>query len=414
MARTAFATPEGPDDGAHSAAFERRKRPRRNRGEGGLHWDAKRKRWIASVTVGYTPAGKRIVRRGSGRTKTEAKAKLKEILRDHDDGFAIAPHDYTVADAVNDWLSYGLNGRDESTIKTRRILANQHVIPALGARKLRELSADDVDRWLAEKALTLSTRTLRDIRSILKRSVARAQARDKVKRNVVLLCEVPKGQQGRPSKSLTLAQAEAVLDAATGTAMHAYVVLSLLTGARTEELRALTWSHVDLIGKPERPGAPAEPPSIKVWRSVRAGGDTKTKKSRRTIALPARCVEALEAHRERQRVARKAAGKAWQDNDLVFASRVGTPLDAANVRREFRKVIERAGLSPKDWTPREMRHSFVSLLSDSGVPLENISRLVGHSGTGVTETVYRHQIRPVIEDGAAAIDRIFPGTATKP
>lgn len=46
--------------------------------------------------------------------------------------------------------------------------------------------------------------------------------------------------------------------------------------------------------------------------------------------------------------------------------------------------------------PREMRHSFVSLLSDSGVPLENISRLVGHSGTGVTETVYRHQIRSVL------------------
>jgi integrase len=210
---------------------------------------------------------------------------------------------------------------------------------------------------------------------------------------------VPKGQRGRPSKSLTLPQAEAVLKAAEGTPMHAYIVLSLLTGARTEELRALTWSHVDLEG---------QPPSIKVWRSVRAGGDTKTKKSRRTIALPARCVDALRAHQERQQVARKAAGDAWQDNDLVFASRVGTKLDAANVRREFRKVIKKAGLPPEDWTPREMRHSFVSLLSDSGVPLENISRLVGHSGTAVTETVYRHQIRPVIEDGAEAINRIFP------
>ncbi len=47
------------------------------------------------------------------------------------------------------------------------------------------------------------------------------------------------------------------------------------------------------------------------------------------------------------------------------------------------------------------------MLSDDGVPLEQISRLVGHSGTTVTELVYRKQIRPVVDDGAAAMDRIF-------
>ncbi|NBE99504.1 hypothetical protein FE391_38350 [Nonomuraea sp. KC401] len=49
----------------------------------------------------------------------------------------------------------------------------------------------------------------------------------------------------------------------------------------------------------------------------------------------------------------------------------------------------------------------MSVLSDSGVPIEDISRLVGHSDTVVTETVYRHQIRPVIMLGAAAMDKIF-------
>jgi integrase len=60
------------------------------------------------------------------------------------------------------------------------------------------------------------------------------------------------------------------------------------------------------------------------------------------------------------------------------------------------------------WTPREMRHSFVSLLSDSGVPIESIARLVGHAGgSAVTETAYRKQIRPVLLEGAEAMDRIF-------
>ena len=279
------------------------------------------------------------------------------------------------------------------------------MIPALGARKLSELSAEDVDRWLADKAQTLSTSTLQSIRSILSRALARAQARDKVKRNVVLLCATPTGKIGRPSKALSLTEAESLLHAAEGSTMGTYVVLSLLTGARTEELRALTWTHVDLDG--DTHAAPPGPPHIMVWRSVRAGGDTKTRKSRRTLALPLRCVSELRAHRTRQAAARRLAGDGWQDNDLVCASEAGTPLDAANVRRGFRRIGDAAGLTAKDWTSRELRHSFVSLLSDSGVPIEQISRLVGHSGTAVTELVYPKQIRPVLDDGATVMDRIF-------
>ena len=92
----------------------------------------------------------------------------------------------------------------------------------------------------------------------------------------------------------------------------------------------------------------------------------------------------------------------------MFASRTGTELDAANVRRAFRKVTAAAGLNPADWTPRELRHSFVSLLSDAGVPVEKIARLVGHIGTTTTETVYRHQIRPVVTGGAEVMDQLFP------
>lgn len=83
-------------------------------------------------------------------------------------------------------------------------------------------------------------------------------------------------------------------------------------------------------------------------------------------------------------------------------------MDPSNVRREFRSALEAVpGIDPSDWTPRELRHSFVSLLSDQGVPVEEIARLVGHSSTSVTETVYRHQIRPVMEQGASAMNNIF-------
>lgn len=127
-----------------------------------------------------------------------------------------------------------------------------------------------------------------------------------------------------------------------------------------------------------------------VWRSVRATGDTKTRLSRRTLALPARCAKALVAHREAQDRLRLLAGKKWIEMGLVFTTRMGTPLDAADVRRDFRSAIRLApGIDPDAWTPRELRHSFVSLLSDSGVPIEEISRLFGHKSTLVTELVYQ-------------------------
>ena len=374
---------------------------RRGRGEGGLHWDEPRQRWIATVTIGYDARGKRITRKASGKTKTEAKEKLKELVRDNDDGLAAPAGSYTVADAVNSWLAYGLNGRNSQTVRMYRIYADTHIIPALGKRKLRQLAVEDVDRLLSDKSDSLSTRSLKIIHSILNRAVTHAQARDKVRRNVITLCSVPAGRQGRPSKSLTLDQAEAIIQASEKSPLHAYIVLSLLTGARTEELRALCWCHVDLAGNPE--ANPPLPPSIAIWRSVRAGGDTKTRKSRRTLAMAQRCADALTPlwhQRECQH--------GPECDCLVFPSRAGTPLDRHNVLRSFRKVVTAAGLNAKDWAPRELRHSFVSLLSDDGVPLENIARLVGHRTKTITETVYRQQLRPIIEDAATAMNRIFP------
>jgi site-specific recombinase XerD len=104
----------------------------------------------------------------------------------------------------------------------------------------------------------------------------------------------------------------------------------------------------------------------------------------------------------------RVCGAVGRGKELVFCTRTGTALSAGNVRRDFRTVLDQAGLVGKDWTPRELRHSFVSLLSAHDIPIENISRLVGHTNTVVTATVYRQQIRPVIQEGAIAMNDIFP------
>ena len=131
--------------------------------------------------------------------------------------------------------------------------------------------------------------------------------------------------------------------------MHAYIALCLATGIRTEEARALRWEHVS-FGDPD--AIPPVPASAAVWRSVRAHGDTKTEKSRRTLALPHMAVDALQLHKDRQDQERRTAGERWDDQDLVFATRTGAPLDAANVRREFRSRLHSRGHRPGVDTPR--------------------------------------------------------------
>ncbi|MEV4448689.1 tyrosine-type recombinase/integrase [Streptomyces mirabilis] len=376
------------------------KRARRaGHGEDTIYWDPAKNRFVGAVSLGHAPNGKRRRPKVYGKTKTEVRTKIRDLKKEMQTGVK-SPANYTVAEAVNDWLERGLKGRDDQTVGKNRTLANKHLIPLIGKAKLKDLSADDVDDWLDDRAEWLATRSLRDLLAVLRRSIQHAQRRDKAVRNVALLVTVPEGRPGRPSKALNLEQAKAVLAAARGSRLYAYLVVSLLSGVRTEEARPLTWDHVYL--------SPQEgvPPHVAVWRSVRKHGETKTRKSRRTIALPKQVVDVLEEHLRWQRQERASKGMEWSPAGRVFTTRSGEPLDAANVRRDFKAIVKKAGLEP-EWTPRELRHSFVSLLSDHGIPLERIALLVGHSSQATTEAVYRKQLRPVITEGAEAMDVIF-------
>jgi integrase len=368
--------------------------------------------YTGAISLGFDGRGRRRRVKRKGRTKEAVKDKLKEVVNNLESGIKASPN-YTVADAVTDWQAKGLKGRADKTIEILSGLAKQHVIPEIGTIKLAKLSADDVDEWLDGLTGKLSTRTLQTVHSILKRSIRQAQARDRVMRNVAELVTTPKGRKGRPSRALTLDQATAVLEAAKTRPLYAYVVLSLMTGIRTEEARALRWDHVvtwsDEGGgwqSVTEAGFDHERFAVYVRRSVRVDGDTKTEKSRRTLELPKEAVSALKEHRTRQAAQRLEAGGLWQDHGLAFCTQTGTPLDAHNVRRAFRGITKAAGLG-KTWCPRELRHTFVSIMSDNDVPVETIADLVGHKGTLVTERVYRHQLKPVISKGAETMNTVF-------
>ena len=367
-------------------------------------------RWRGIISKGFGPDGKRIRHKVSGPTKTAVIDALAEKHKELDRGLH-SSRAYTVEKAVDEWLKNGLPGRAERT----RTIYQDALAPLLvkiGKKPLRDLTAAQVRTALESLKEKLSSRSLQIARKALQRAIKHAEGNDKVGRNVAGLVDTPAGRAGRRRRAFTLGQAAAVIDASRtlpevklhpglkdprrpASLMHAYIVLSITAGVRTEEARALRWDHVDLEGG-----------TVAVWRSVRAHGDTKTQKSRRSLALPRIAVEALRALSVVQADERRAAGMNWKDHDLVFTTATGAPLDARNVRRMFKAICENAGVG-EDWTPRDLRHTFVSLLSDDGMAIEKISRLVGHTSSHVTETVYRQELRPVLQDGAEVMDRLF-------
>jgi integrase len=338
--------------------------------------------------------------RVDGPTKSVAQARLKVALDELHSG-VVATKDYTVARCVEDFLDHGLNGRSAATRASYEATVKS-LLTHVGRVPLAKLTTADVRRAVAIIAEDRSDRTVRLAHDILTRAIDQAVADNRVSKNVsALLTNRPQGQaRGRESRAMTMDVAmqlmrrcmaelrgEAKVPTGTNMAVAAYTVLSWSTGLRTEEARALEWSEVDLADA-----------TVSVIQSVRGKGRTKTVGSRRTLQLPDVAVAALQLWQQQQRAT----------DGHVFTTHLGHMVDSHHMGRMFTELCERAGIGSK-WVPRELRHSFVSAMSASGVPIERIGYLAGHSGTSVTESVYRQTIVPALREGAMVMNELTQG-----
>ena len=389
-----------------------RARKQARRGDGSIYRDEINGCFVGSISLGYKPDGSRHRPSVRGKTQKEVRAKLKELKEDYDDGIELGDK-YTVEQAALDWLERGLRGRGPATIERKTTEVKNHIIPGLGAAKLKRLTPDDVDDFLeclVKKGLRTST--IARILGTLRRVIRHAESRNNVRRNVATLVDAPEGKESRQSKSLTLDQAKAILKASQGKRIHAYIALSIFTGVRTEEARPLKWENThlnpikDQTCSCRRVHAETLPPHVEVWRSVRKKGETKTLKSRRTVGLPDFIVEILTEYQAEQRERRERNGHRSEGIVHVFGTRDDTVKEARNVRRFFRSIVAAAEVEG-EWTPRELRHTFVPWMSDQGATDELIADLVGHVKTSTTRAVYRKQLRPVITKGTDLLDGVF-------
>jgi integrase len=148
--------------------------------------------------------------------------------------------------------------------------------------------------------------------------------------------------------------------------------------------------------------------ALRVRHSLKGGdlAELKTKRSRRTLAMPAAVIAALKAHQHDQKERRMALGAAWQEHDLVLPGLDGSPCTRSHAETGFAALCKRAGLGA-GWTRYATRHTFCSHLSNAGVDIEIIADAMGHANSNVTRTTYRHALQDRISAAATTFDAIL-------
>jgi hypothetical protein len=200
---------------------------RRGSGEGSIFKDPQSGRWRALLDVGEDATGRRRRRKISGRTRAEVAGKLRQLQRDLDDGVSVDGRHVTVAALCEDWLRQSTGELSRNTQDLRTWAVKRHLVPALGARRVRELSADDVARFLQDKAAAGYARASLDkLRGVLVQVLRHAERQGLVVRNVASLVPTPAGPRA-PGRSLTLAQANDLLTTARGHPLEAAIVVGL-------------------------------------------------------------------------------------------------------------------------------------------------------------------------------------------
>jgi integrase len=355
-------------------------------------------RWCAAVTL---PDGKR--KYLYGKTRQEVSRALARALSDVQAGTPVPVGRQTVAQFLDLWLRDVVATRNRPrTYESYASLVRVHLVPGLGKHQLSQLSTQHVQTFLNDKAASgLSPRTVQYLRAVLRIALNQARKWKLVTHNVAADAEPPR-QRRREVAALSRDEARRILTAFAGDAMEALVLVSLSLGLRQGEALGLRWQDIDLDAGRLRVRHQVQKHGGE-WRFV----EPKSKKSRRTITLPAFVVDSLRAHRTAQVEQRLSLGPLWSDHDLVFPSAVGTPQDGHNVLHRFQARLAAAGLPKMRW--HDLRHGTASILLAEGVPMRVIMEILGHSQIGTTANLYAHVAPEVVRDAADRMHAALTG-----
>lgn len=329
-------------------------------------------------------------------TKKQAEQTLTALLRAKDTNTLTLPVKMSLNTLLDRWLETAVKPRvSERTHRDYTWKAKHYIRPEFGERLLANIKPYDIQALYAGMlARGLSPKTVRHCQNILHNAFEQGIRWQLVSANPAQHVDLPK-QQHKEMLAMNELEAGRFLAAAESDPLHALFELLLGTGLRPSEAAGLKWGDLDPVSG-----------TLSVQRTVvrpKGGGwrfdHTKTKRGRRTLALPGGLVTTLLSHRD---------AAPYSEHDLMFPTVLGEALEMNNVRnRNFAAVQERAGL--KGFNLYSLRHTHATLLLVAGVHPKVVSERLGHATISITLDTYSHVLPNMQQEAAAKLDALLYG-----
>jgi integrase len=335
--------------------------------------------------------------------KSDADKLLTKKLAELDSGILVKDEKQTLNEYLDFWIETVAKNRvRENTLESYNRMLDLNVRPLLGKRRLSSIKPHDIQRiYTAILERGLMARSVEYTNAVLSSAFKQAVKWQMLHSNPCDAVDLPKKQRAE-MKAFSPKQAALFLQAAKESKHYVLLTFALVTGMRPSEYLALRWSDLDL-----------QKGTATVQRSVtqRPGGgfvfgETKTKRSRRTIPLPESLVKELKHYRAAQLEQKLKLGEAYQKLDLVFANSIGCPISYKNVDLNyFKPVLKKAGL--EGFRLYDLRHSCATLLLAAGENPKVVAERLGHSTIVLTLDTYSHVLPDMQRAATEKLERIL-------
>ena len=341
------------------------------------------------------------------KTQGECQEWLKKTRGQIDDGMTLASTKISLREFLPGWLTSTKTTIGPRTWQHYEQLIRTYIIPNLGEIKVRDLRPENIQAFYNRLFDgEVGVYTIRKIHITLHGALQQAVKTGMIGRNPASFAQPPK-EPANEMSILNESQVSQLLVAAQGHRLEALIHLAVISGMRQMELLGLKWSDLDWIKQ-----------TLKIERQLlKPNGNgvkfsaPKTRYGKRSIALGKKTVEILRKHYEQQQADQHKAGEAWKEYGLIFTTQNGTPINARNLLRDYKKLLHSAGLPPIRF--HDLRHTAASILLNQGVPVIIVSRRLGHARASITLDIYGHLIPTMQNEVAEMIDDLVMPVAVK-
>ena len=365
--------------------------------------------WEARITLGTNPGtGKPMRKSIYGKTQKEVRQKMQKALVEVDEGIYTEQSKITLKQWMETWLAEFTGAVKDSTRTSYRQHMNNHIIPALGAVKLSELTPTACQKFINDlsRVKGLSAKTVKNVHGVLHHALKQAVRLGYMRMNPTEACTLPRIEKAK-IEPLDAPEIKRLLDVLGDDVYSDVLRVDIFTGMREGEILGLQWSCVDF----DRGTITIE----KQLSRPRVKGEeyrfTSLKNDKPRTVQPAPFVmQILKRQRRRQAEQRIQAGGAWDDcgfPDLVFTSETGKYLNYTIVLRHLKKALEVAGLPEKRF--HDLRHTYAVSSLQAGDDVKTVQENLGHHTAAFTLDQYGHVTESMRQASAQRMEAFING-----